>query len=213
MNLAHLYSIFVSTIAPFLLVTAIPSLLVALTPYPKAGGFLKALSVFAQLLSILTHRDSPGTLKMPLTATFGKTEEPTTARPSSSSLRALLPLAFLALSISGCATFGACELGKLGSDAQIAVATGQAIASNPGSTTADLETAALSFFPGQFECGLQALAAWWASKPATTVPDSTGVASALMAAVQDAQREHALDVIGRYLAVHRPVACGARAVL
>jgi len=126
-KLVHLYSVFVATVAPFMLVTAIPSLVVALTPYPKAKGFLRALSYVAQFLSFLTHRDSPGTLKLPFVPVFEDKEEPKYQLPPGSSARALLPLAFLAFaSISGCATtktLFADEASKCG--AKAAAALGQ----------------------------------------------------------------------------------------
>jgi hypothetical protein len=54
-------------VAPWLVVAGIPSMITALTPYPKADGFVKVLKVFLNFLSVLTHYDSPGTMKAPLT--------------------------------------------------------------------------------------------------------------------------------------------------
>ena len=48
-------------------VAALPSLITALTPYPKVEGFLKQLLQILNLFSILVHKDSPSTLKLPLT--------------------------------------------------------------------------------------------------------------------------------------------------
>ncbi len=49
-----------------LLLFLLPSLITALTPYPKAGGVVKVLSFVLNLGSVLVHKDSPGTLKAPL---------------------------------------------------------------------------------------------------------------------------------------------------
>ncbi len=193
------------TIGGATLIAFISGLLGALAQAIQAHGFSSSVIVPAIASFIMSFIATAN-------PSMGKTEEPTVTLPPGSSLRALLPLAFIALACASCATAGgkamkACELGKLGSDAQIALTTGQAIASNPGSTTADLEQAALSFLPGQFECAMQALAAWWAAKPATTTPTESGPAAALVAAYHDAQRLHALDVLGQYLAAHKPTAC------
>lgn len=50
-----------------ILFAALPSVIVGLTPNPKAAGVVKALSFALQLLSILTHKDAPGTFKLPMT--------------------------------------------------------------------------------------------------------------------------------------------------
>jgi hypothetical protein len=47
-------------------ISILSSLIVGLTPYPKAGGFVKTLSVVANLLSLVVHKDSPATFKLPL---------------------------------------------------------------------------------------------------------------------------------------------------
>lgn len=56
-----------NVVAPWLVVAGLPSIITALTPYPKAGGAVKALSVVLNVLSMLTHHDSPGTMKLPFT--------------------------------------------------------------------------------------------------------------------------------------------------
>jgi hypothetical protein len=48
------------------LVVVLPALITALARYPRAGGVVKALQIALDVLSWLTHRDSPGTLKVPL---------------------------------------------------------------------------------------------------------------------------------------------------
>ena len=42
------------------------SLVTRLTPYPRAAGVVTALRVVLDVLSVLTHRDSPGTWQLPL---------------------------------------------------------------------------------------------------------------------------------------------------
>lgn len=121
---------------------------------------------------------------------------------------ALIGLLGLFFAASGCATAGgqalkACELGQLSSDAGPAIALGQAIAADPSSTVSDLESAAGKFLPSQFECAVQALLAWWASRGAPAV-----TANALMASSAEAQAIHAKDVLSRYMAAHKPTACG-----
>lgn len=54
-------------VAPWLVALGIPSVITALTSYPKADGAVKVLKVLLNVLSVLTHADSPGTLKLPLT--------------------------------------------------------------------------------------------------------------------------------------------------
>ncbi len=49
------------------LLMALPSVIVGLTNYPKAGGVVKVLNIVLQLLSFLTHKDMPGTFKSPFT--------------------------------------------------------------------------------------------------------------------------------------------------
>lgn len=126
---------------------------------------------------------------------------------------ALLILSTLAvIAFVGCATPGGaalkrCELGLLPATAQGALAVGQAIAADPSSTTADLEAAALQFLPGQFECAMQALAAWWMGK---TAPAD---GNALMAASSTAQQWHAQALLKAYLTAHPATACGGRVAL
>lgn len=46
---------------------ATPSIITGLSQYPKASGFVSGLRLFLNIFSVLTHSDSPGTLKAPLT--------------------------------------------------------------------------------------------------------------------------------------------------
>jgi hypothetical protein len=127
----------------------------------------------------------------------------------------LLPLAFVVVALSGCATAGgkaltACELGKLPSEGQVAFATAQQIATNQNSTAADLEAAAMALLPGQLECGAKALLAWLESlaSPNAFAAVHPPVRLALLAASDDVTREHAIAVLHEYLAAHPATACG-----
>jgi hypothetical protein len=55
-------------IATWLPVAAIllSSVATALTKYPKAEGWVAGIQKVLDVLSFLTHRDSPGTLQLPL---------------------------------------------------------------------------------------------------------------------------------------------------
>ena len=56
-----------SLVAVFLaLVALLPSIVTALSAYPKAQGFLGSVSGILDRLSVLTHHNAPGTLKAPL---------------------------------------------------------------------------------------------------------------------------------------------------
>jgi predicted lysophospholipase L1 biosynthesis ABC-type transport system permease subunit len=44
----------------------VASLITRLTPYPRAGGVVTGLRVLLDVLSVLTHKDSPRTLQLPL---------------------------------------------------------------------------------------------------------------------------------------------------
>jgi hypothetical protein len=48
-------------------VAALPSIIVAATPYPRVSAVLKKISWLLNLFSVLTHKDSPNTIKAPLT--------------------------------------------------------------------------------------------------------------------------------------------------
>jgi hypothetical protein len=54
-------------IAPWLVVSFIPSLITGLSAYPKAAGVVSALRKVLQVLSFVTHADQAGTFKLPLT--------------------------------------------------------------------------------------------------------------------------------------------------
>jgi hypothetical protein len=56
-----------------LALTQLPSIIVALAPYPKAAGLAQTIFKILNLFSFLAHRDSPGTLKLP----FKQSKPPT----------------------------------------------------------------------------------------------------------------------------------------
>lgn len=86
------------------------SLITALSPYPKAQGFVKGLQVFFDVLSFMQHKDSPGTFQMPLVQRStppgsngaGKPFDLTGGTPPASGGTTLLILISLATCISGC---------------------------------------------------------------------------------------------------------------
>src|SRR4051794_25110306 len=49
------------------LLSVLPSLINALLEYPRTQGVARGLHVVLDMLSVLARRDSPGTLKLPLT--------------------------------------------------------------------------------------------------------------------------------------------------
>jgi len=51
-----------------ILLVALPGLITALAKYPKAKGVVAALQVALDFISILTHKDSPNTVKLPFTS-------------------------------------------------------------------------------------------------------------------------------------------------
>lgn len=110
----HAWQVFVhyfKIIAPWLVVAGIPSIIVGLSSYPKAAGVVTILqtlsNVLKQLLnplSLLTHKDSPGTFKMPLCMSKAPANsmygEISKKGPPSTPL---IPLLMLALFSSSCA--------------------------------------------------------------------------------------------------------------
>jgi hypothetical protein len=69
------------------LLLALPTLITGLSEYPKAAGMVSFLKVVLNLLSVLTHKDSPGTFKLPLTL----------SQPPASDLTELKPRGFARL--------------------------------------------------------------------------------------------------------------------
>lgn len=62
-----------------ILIALLPSVITALTPYPQAAGVVRYLKLGLNLLSLLTHYDSPGTLKAPLTVSAPPPGQPPVA--------------------------------------------------------------------------------------------------------------------------------------
>jgi hypothetical protein len=48
------------------LIALLPSVITALTAYPTARGWITWIQIGIDYLSVLQHRDSPGTLSLPL---------------------------------------------------------------------------------------------------------------------------------------------------
>jgi hypothetical protein len=57
---------------------ALPSIITALSNYPKAAGLESALKTVLNLLSVLSHADSPGTMKFPGTMSKAPEGQPKT---------------------------------------------------------------------------------------------------------------------------------------
>jgi hypothetical protein len=53
-------------VSPWVIVAAVPSALTAMTQYPADAGAEMRVKWLLNVFSLLTHADSPGTLKWPL---------------------------------------------------------------------------------------------------------------------------------------------------
>jgi hypothetical protein len=94
-------------------ISQLPSIIVALTPYPKVDGFLKNCLKLLNVVSLLTHKDSPGTLKPPFVQSQPPVAIPpiplgvaTQSAPRTAgfvSLMWLAVLCLLSLCLGGCA--------------------------------------------------------------------------------------------------------------
>jgi hypothetical protein len=71
------------------LLLALPTVITGLSEYPKAAGVTSFLKVVLNLLSVLTHKDSPGTFKLPLTL----------SQPPAADLTELKPRGFARLEV------------------------------------------------------------------------------------------------------------------
>lgn len=94
-----------------LIMTLIPTLITALSKFPQANGVVKVLQIIFDFFSILTHKDSPGTLKMPFTRSkppgWTKPEKGTRSMPPVAGV-ILIPV--LCLTLSSCCVFrGDCK--------------------------------------------------------------------------------------------------------
>jgi hypothetical protein len=88
------------------LIAIFPSLIVAATPYPKEQGWLRVASQILNLFSGLTHSDSPGTLKLPLTQSSPPAVVGAPVASPASAAKVLV-LALLALhGLTACAGWG-----------------------------------------------------------------------------------------------------------
>lgn len=67
-----------SLLAPWLVLSFLPSLITGLSQFPKAAGVVTVLRKVLTVLSFVSHVDQPGTFKAPLTlgAKPGQMEQP-----------------------------------------------------------------------------------------------------------------------------------------
>lgn len=80
------------------LISLSPSIITALAPYPKEQGFAQSFFKFLNLFSVLSHKDSPSTLKAPFTqslppAVVGSPVSPGAGKPPPGF--AIVPFVFL----------------------------------------------------------------------------------------------------------------------
>jgi hypothetical protein len=136
----------VQVISPWLVTLFIPSLIVGLTPYPKAAEAVSVLKAILNFLSVLAHSDSPGTFKAPFTMSrppAGGTPPDATSGPNADGAAPVaymgpstppiastgLLFAMAAIAGSGCASgvYGAYQ--TLGNTAQVLEASTKAFES------------------------------------------------------------------------------------
>lgn len=82
-------------------IAALPSLITALTAYPRVDGALKEVLQFLNLFSILVHKDSPSTLKAPFT--FSKPPLGATVRYGHVGPTVAAVFLFCLVNLNGCA--------------------------------------------------------------------------------------------------------------
>ncbi len=134
---------FALNIAPWLIIAGIPSMITALTKYPKADGVVQALKFVLNMLSVLAHDDSPHTMKPPLTmsrAPLSLLAQPDRAVHERGyslliMLCALGGLAFgavLMLMLGGCATLTAAQMAQRDAFARCMEQKGEAAALSVG---------------------------------------------------------------------------------
>lgn len=124
-------------------------------------------------------------------------------------MRYIYSFALALVCLSGCAHLKAagsaakaCELAQLPAEEQSVASSVTAIALNPGSTVADLESLALSVGGNQFKCIVQAVQAFIASMAPAAPASNAPAAQAVMSASVDYTRDHARQVLSQYLAAH-----------
>lgn len=163
-------------------VAALPSLITALTAYPRAAGVVKVLRTLLDLASVLTHKDSAGTLKLPLTKSAqpaSMVPPPLPSAPGSSSGHASTSVMIaivagavsigLACLLSGCAggpVFGSCLKNVAAPDAEAVVTAVVEIASNPTGYIEALIELGKQLGPNVVSCVAKAIAADEAAKAA-----------------------------------------------
>lgn len=92
-----------------MLVALLPSVITGLTNFPQAGEATAVLKIVFSFLSLLTHKDAPGTFKLPLTPHADPSDAaPAAGPPGNADLRFL---GILTLSAAGVVVFfAACSL-------------------------------------------------------------------------------------------------------
>jgi hypothetical protein len=119
----------------------IPALATGLSKYPKASGIVTGLRIFGDVISIVAHADSPGSLKWPLSRSEPPLQPLIAAGEAKSPpppITAALVLLFLASTLSACAVNWQALL-KDGEACGAQVA-GQAIVSTINGVIASAET-------------------------------------------------------------------------
>lgn len=106
-------------------------------------------------------------------------------------------------------SLGKCELNSLPANLESVIAEVVAIAMNPASVVTDLETLAGKVGPSQVSCASQAYQVWLQTNGTPSTATTPTNAQAMTMASIDAARWHANDVLTRYLAAHKPTACGS----
>jgi hypothetical protein len=162
-------------VATWLVVAGIPSIITGLSEYPKADGFVKGLKTVLNMLSMLTHSDSPGTFKLP----FKRSESPLSFADKSDTdpvkLPAmmlpfiLIPLLFVSTACAGWNAWTNCELGKLPQTVQALVANVSAIAAQPSGYVEDLANLSNAVGADQVNCVVQAIQADLAKPRGTAI--------------------------------------------
>lgn len=91
-----------------ILVVVLSSIITGLSKMPEASGVVNVLKMILQLFSVLTPKDAPGTLKMPLKVMKhpGKKEDRTTPPGPPAAVMILLLASGVLLSTNGCSWLG-----------------------------------------------------------------------------------------------------------
>lgn len=161
-KLVHAFQVFAGVIAPWLTASLIPSLVVGLTPFPKASKVLKVLSFMAKCLSVVTHLDEAGTFQIPVITPVARLLRPQAVAKAS------VALVLLGVTLVGaCATFRAafvasekqCQADNLPSNLVGALPQVTAILANPVTWEAGLIALGAQLGEEQVKCLVMAVEA------------------------------------------------------